>query len=53
MLKKITPFFSIEAILEQRQFFSYQNEATEHNSEENEPLKVLVFHQTSDAAPEL
>ena len=34
-------------------FFSYQNEATEHDCEENEPLQVLVFHKTSNATPEL
>ena len=32
--------------------FSYQNKATEHYSEENEPLEIFVLHQTSDAAPE-
>ena len=34
-------------------FFSYQNEATKHDCEENEPLQVLVFHKTSNATPEL
>lgn len=34
-------------------FCSYQNEATEHDCEENEPLQVLVFHKTSNATPEL
>ena len=33
--------------------FTYQNKATEHYSEENEPLKILVLHKASDAAPQL